>query len=363
MSTTNTAAPAALDEKILSSIVANGGDLAKLTQDQKLAYYSDFCNRLGLDPLSQPFNILRLNGKEVLYCGRAGVQQLSKLHKVSHKIIARDHVNGCYAVTAQASTPDARSTESIGVMPVENLKGDSLSNAMMKAESKAKRRATLDLLGLGMLDDSAGEAHPEGAVEVPAATPVAKQAAPPAEEKAAAPVAPKPAPQPKEEVKAPAETKAPATPVKEPAGPSEATEIAGKIEAYKTTITGFLALDELNDFLVNLREQPAELRNAVKEHFSEKVQGLNAAYNPTAKIYVDKGLPADEPKLQSAKWFQDRIGKVVFMQHTDPTKFVGGMEIKDQKFAEGFFKAYQQEQGFVFADWISTPAGWVPAKA
>jgi hypothetical protein len=354
MSTTNTATPVALDEKILSSIVANGGDLGKLSQDQKLAYYSDFCNRLGLDPLSQPFNILRLNGKEVLYCGRAGVQQLSKLHKVSHKITARDQVNGCYAVTAQASTPDARSTESIGVMPVENLKGDALANAMMKAESKAKRRATLDLLGLGMLDESAGEALPESAVEIPAAAVPAKQAAPPAEEKidpvAAAPVAPKPAPQPKEEVNAPA------APAEAPAGKPDSTEIASKLEAYKTTITGFVRLDELNDFLVNLREQPAELRESIKEHFAQKVEELNAAYNPTAKIYVDKGLPAEELKQREEKWFQERIGKLVFMSHADPKQFNGGFKIEDAKYAEGCFKSYQNEQGFLFSDWVPTPA-------
>jgi hypothetical protein len=57
-------------------------------------------------------------------------------------------------VTALASTPDGRTTESIGAVSIGNMKGDSLCNAMMKAETKAKRRATLDLLGLGMLDES-----------------------------------------------------------------------------------------------------------------------------------------------------------------------------------------------------------------
>ena len=89
-----------------------------------------------------------------MYCDRGGAQQLNKLHRVSHEIRSRETVNGCYVVTAQASTPDGRKTESLGAVPIINLKGETLCNAMMKAETKAKRRATLDLLGLGILDET-----------------------------------------------------------------------------------------------------------------------------------------------------------------------------------------------------------------
>ncbi|RYD57960.1 MAG: hypothetical protein EOP56_06720 [Sphingobacteriales bacterium] len=156
------------DEQIISSIVING-DISKLSPAQKVGYYRQFCDRLGLDPLSQPFKLLRLNGKEILYCDRTGAQQLNKLHKVSHEIKAREAVNGCYVVTAQASTPDGRKTESIGAVTIDNLKGDNLCNAMMKAETKAKRRATLDLLGLGILDETETDSIPHALpVEVPA---------------------------------------------------------------------------------------------------------------------------------------------------------------------------------------------------
>lgn len=155
-----------VDEQIISSIVING-DISKLTPQQKVGYYQQFCDRLGLDPLSQPFKLLRLNGREILYCDRSGAQQLNKIHKVSHEIKARETVSGCYVVTAQASTPDGRHTESIGAVPIENLRGDNLCNAMMKAETKAKRRATLDLLGLGILDETETETIPN-AQRIPA---------------------------------------------------------------------------------------------------------------------------------------------------------------------------------------------------
>lgn len=184
MSTVKTAAKAAkqdtipFDENIISSIVING-DLSKLNPNQKVSYYRQFCERLGLDPLSQPFKLLRLNGKEVMYCDRSGTQQLNKLHNVSHEIKARETVSGCYVVTAQASTPEGRRTESIGAVPIDNLKGDSLCNAMMKAETKAKRRATLDLLGLGILDETETETIPNAMqLEAPTeATPVPTTAA------------------------------------------------------------------------------------------------------------------------------------------------------------------------------------------
>lgn len=154
------------DNNIIASVVING-DLSRLTPDQKVQYYQQFCERLGLDPLSQPFKLLRLNGKEILYCDRSGAQQLNKIHRVSHEIRARETVSGCYVVTAQASTPDGRHTESIGAVTIDNLRGDALCNAMMKAETKAKRRATLDLLGLGILDESETDTIPK-AQHVPA---------------------------------------------------------------------------------------------------------------------------------------------------------------------------------------------------
>lgn len=148
-----------IENSIVEALIING-DLSKLKQEDKITYYKQFCERLGLDPFTQPFKILKLNGKEVLYCDRSGTQQLNKLHKVSHVIKTRETVNECYVVTANASTPEGRQTESLGAVSIAGLKGDNLCNAMMKAETKAKRRATLDLLGLGLLDETETETIP-----------------------------------------------------------------------------------------------------------------------------------------------------------------------------------------------------------
>ena len=142
------------------------GDLSKLSAGDKVRYYNGYCERMGLDPFTKPFDILRLNGKEVLYCTRSGTQQLNKLHKVSHLITSRDTnaEAGVYIVTSKASLPDGRCTESIGAVNIAGLKGEAYANAIMKAETKAKRRATLDLLGLGVLDESEAESIPNASV-------------------------------------------------------------------------------------------------------------------------------------------------------------------------------------------------------
>jgi hypothetical protein len=167
----------AADQNVVAALIING-DLGKLAPQEKVQYYNGYCERLGLDPFTKPFDLLRLNGREILYCTRSGAQQLNKLHGVSHAITSRTVIPdaGVYEVTAKASLPDGRYTESIGAVNITNLKGEAYANAVMKAETKAKRRATLDLLGLGVLDETEAESI------MPKQQPKAVQAIPEAEE-------------------------------------------------------------------------------------------------------------------------------------------------------------------------------------
>jgi len=144
------------DELGLVAQVIINGDLSNLSDKQRVDYYNGYCQRLGLDAFTKPFDLLKLNGREILYCTRSGAQQLNKLHNVSHAITSRETnaEAGVYMVTSRACLPDGRCTESIGAVNITNLKGEAYANAVMKAETKAKRRATLDLLGLGVLDET-----------------------------------------------------------------------------------------------------------------------------------------------------------------------------------------------------------------
>jgi hypothetical protein len=130
------------------------GDLKNLTASQKVSYYRAVCESVGLNPLTQPFQYLVLNGKEILYARREATEQLRHLHAVSITIVGRELLDGIYVVTAHATLPDGRTDENIGAVSLEGLKGEARANGMMKAETKAKRRVTLAICGLGMLDET-----------------------------------------------------------------------------------------------------------------------------------------------------------------------------------------------------------------
>jgi hypothetical protein len=63
--------------------------------------------------------------------------------------------------TVRAKDRQGREDESTGAVTVGDLKGDALVNALMKAETKAKRRVTLSIAGLGWLDETELETIPQ----------------------------------------------------------------------------------------------------------------------------------------------------------------------------------------------------------
>jgi hypothetical protein len=138
--------------KIMEQVLISG-DLSKLNTEQRLSYYTKVCESVGLNPLTKPFEYINLNGKLVLYAKRDATDQLRKIYTVSIKITGRELVGDIYVVTAQAQIGN-RTDESIGAVPIGHLKGDAKANGMMKAETKSKRRVTLSICGLGMLDET-----------------------------------------------------------------------------------------------------------------------------------------------------------------------------------------------------------------
>lgn len=136
------------------------GDLGSLTPAERLHYYNSVCTSVGLNPLTKPFDYLVLNSKLVLYANRGCAEQLRQIHNVNLTIKAREVFENCFVVTAQASLPSGRTDESIGAISLEGLKGENRSNALMKCETKAKRRVTLSICGLTFLDESEIEAIP-----------------------------------------------------------------------------------------------------------------------------------------------------------------------------------------------------------
>lgn len=153
-----------LDPAVIESLVVKG-DLSLLSPLQKVAYYNHLCARLGLDPATQPFAFMKLNNKEIAYALKACTDQLRKIHAITIVITSAKFDSDLYVVTARATYADGRGDEDVGAVAVGNLKGEALANAMMKATTKAKRRVTLSICGLGMLDESELDTIPQSRME------------------------------------------------------------------------------------------------------------------------------------------------------------------------------------------------------
>ena len=137
-----------------------GGDIAQLKPEERVSYYRMVCESVGLNPLTKPFAYITLNGKLTLYALKDCTDQLRTINNISVVITAREVVDDCFIVTTQASTPSGRTDGSIGAVSIAGLKGEAKCNAMMKAETNAKRRVTLSICGLGILDETEIESIP-----------------------------------------------------------------------------------------------------------------------------------------------------------------------------------------------------------
>ncbi|PYR29867.1 MAG: hypothetical protein DMF90_28905, partial [Acidobacteria bacterium] len=147
------------------------GELDRLDEDSQTAYYHAICESLGLNPLTRPLEYLELNGRLTLYAKRDATDQLRHKHQVSIEILDRTHQADVYVVRARATLPDGRTDESLGAVSLAGLEGEALANALMKAETKAKRRVALSICGLGLLDETEVETIPNGPSSANGSTP------------------------------------------------------------------------------------------------------------------------------------------------------------------------------------------------
>jgi len=192
------------DEATIMERVLMVGDLARLEPAERVSYYNALCHSLKLNPLSRPFAYVEFDKQLQLYARKDCAEQLRRIHRVSITNLSTQHDEELYIVTATASTPDGRTDMDRGVVAIVGLRGQMLANGMMRAVTKAKRRVTLSLCGLGIVDETELETIPGArTVHVDETTgeileqPPALPPAPPQPARAERPAAaPKPAPSP-----------------------------------------------------------------------------------------------------------------------------------------------------------------------
>jgi hypothetical protein len=129
------------------------GDLSPLNVDERLDYVKRVARAIGINPMLRPFDYITFNGKTVLYANRACAEQLRMKYKISIEIASREKTADLYIVIARAITGSGRKDEAMGAISIRGLQGEALANALLKCETKAKRRVTLSVCGLGLMDE------------------------------------------------------------------------------------------------------------------------------------------------------------------------------------------------------------------
>jgi hypothetical protein len=158
--------PAPVDDlgEVVQSVLIKG-DLSKLTPQERVNYYTAVCRSIGLNPLTQPFDYIWLSGKLTLYARKDCTDQLRKLHDISVELFDSQFKDGILSVRAKARMGD-RTDEDIGAVSLpDRIQGDIRANLIMKCSTKAKRRVTLSICGLGFLDETEIETIPGARVE------------------------------------------------------------------------------------------------------------------------------------------------------------------------------------------------------
>ena len=142
-----------IGEMLAIEAAVTSGDLGELTPRQRVEYHTALCASVGLNPIASGFQYLKLNGKLILYPTRATTAQLAEKRGLSFELIDRQ-ITDDDATFMVGVSDGVRSGYGIGMVPLSGLRGEARANAIMKADTKARRRGVLDFCGLGMIDES-----------------------------------------------------------------------------------------------------------------------------------------------------------------------------------------------------------------
>ena len=152
-----------ISEELLAKIIQSG-NLAFLSESDRLIYYYSYCRQLGLNPLSRPFDYIHEGEGEklkiTLYPNMQAASQLRDKRNVSTRIVKEEILlnDEIYSVLVEARIGD-RTEEATGKVGIKidkygkPLSSDAKAKLMKRAETQARRRATLAIVGLDASGD------------------------------------------------------------------------------------------------------------------------------------------------------------------------------------------------------------------
>ena len=147
------------------------GELIFLTAEERIRFYVQVCKSMGLNPLTRPlqyFEQIDRNGKRnlILYALRGACVQLSKNHNLTTSLSKAEFAQNAVMFSATVRNPQGREDSAVGAVSMNGLAGKEYADAIMAAQTKAKRRAVLDFTGSGLLDESEVEGMRGSTIEV-----------------------------------------------------------------------------------------------------------------------------------------------------------------------------------------------------
>ena len=147
------------------------GELIFLTAEERIRFYVQVCESMGLNPLTRPlqyFEQIDRNGKRnlILYALRGASVQLAARKSLAVKLSEATFSHDAVMFTARVSDCTGREDSAIGATSLKGLEGKEYADAIMAAQTKAKRRGILDFIGSGLLDESEVEGMKGSTIEV-----------------------------------------------------------------------------------------------------------------------------------------------------------------------------------------------------
>lgn len=158
--------PASVLNKFLQT-----GDVISFTDEQKLLIMQMLCEKYGLDPVTRPLDLIKMPqsnntpAREIVYLTANGCELIAAKWKMSFKIKEKgiDKDAGVAYFVLEGRIPETdRSDESTAYVQCvrKNIKnepeyffGTDMANALMKCETKARRRLIKRLTGLDYIDE------------------------------------------------------------------------------------------------------------------------------------------------------------------------------------------------------------------
>ena len=135
------------------------GNLASFSKEKQIELMVNICKEVGVSPVLRPLQLINFQGKSIWYLSASGAEAIaSKLGIVIETIEEKELLDkGVAMIKVKGTLPSGRTDTATAYLSIGStnlkgetttLKGEAYANAMMKLESKARRRLIVRLAGL-----------------------------------------------------------------------------------------------------------------------------------------------------------------------------------------------------------------------